>query len=1038
MSSSSSSSSSIAAFVSRHGHPPAVLRTLRLLVLEDCTVPFVVRYRQEATGGAQGAAVGAWLLSFRDFQALRKKARAAVAELEARADGSLTPGLRQKFHACASLQELEDLWLPFRKERSSRAQKAAALQLEPVARRVWSQAGGGKEGGGGNEGGGGGSSDSWLYRAARDAVAREENLHSQEDVFAGVVDILANFFSQRPEVRVNLRRLVWSNGMMRGKLKKTATASGTGKPTKAAAGKHSSSSNHGRGKKTGVYDFYDDWSCNLRSVRPHQTLALERGAREKALTVTIKIRPLNDNRGGHSSYGSSSSPETPAERLRRYVVRQIRSAAGVPFHKDKSRRRCERLLDEAAAEAWTRLVRPALFREARKSLMDNAEKHAISCFASNLSSLLLQPPLPAARPDSAKSVAMRTVLGVDPGFRAGCKLAAVDAQGRVLDTCTVYPHPPRRRTAEAHDVMKRLCMKHGIGLIAIGNGTASRETEALIADMIARWRTGSGAPSSSSSSSSSSTSSTTTNVPQYANVNEAGASVYSTSTSASKEFGANADPLAIGAVSIARRLQDPLSELVKIPPQSIGVGMYQHDVSEKKLADRLEQVVSNVVSDVGVRANSASLDVLRHVSGLNASRAKKIHAHVRASGPLECRKDILKIAGIGKRTYEQCAGFLRIAGGSCPLDNTNVHPESYDVARAVLGLAGCTEFSLVVSSSNSLSKSSAVSAKLGALTDAQLSRVADAEGVSLQRVCETRDFLKKPGALSDPRRGLPGAVMRSGPMGMSELRVGMVLPGTVRSLTSFGAFVDIGVGQDGLLHSKQIERSTSAMVGAGSTLNVTVLAVDPQRKRISLGLEGQSISATGGGASIHRPSNNKKKKQAAAPSRKQAQRPKQQQQQPPQQPRRQQHGYQQQQQQLRKQPHARKMSSKGSGERGGQGHRGKPFTKGRSRGASSSSSSSTQVIDLTSSRNSSKKNLADRITARKITSNNSGSAGGRRRDSGGASHSKHKPSLEERILSRKQGFKKKKHAGGTKRGRDDFSSSGSKNANSKNAKRSRH
>ena len=825
MSAPSTPSSIISAFVSLYKHPPAVMRTLRLLVIDDCTIPFVVRYRQEATGGASGTTVGEWLDSFRQFQDLKKRCDAAISELEKREDTSLTTSLRSKFNSCASVQEFEDLWLPFRKERSSRAQKAAAMQLEPIALRIWSQSRDFENG----------IEDRSLLKEAKHAILREPDLRNQGDFFAAVNDILAHLYSTNPDVRGRLRKIVWSNGVMHSKLRESSAS--TKKKLSAKVKKKTSNNKHGKGRsKVGVYDFYDDFGCNLRSLLPHQTLALERGAREKVLTVTIKIRPLSSRHEQNSSSRSSSS-ETPEQRLRRYIVRQMRHSARIPFQKGASRRQCEKMLDEAAADAWSRLVRPALFREARKKLIEIAEVHAISCFASNLSSILLQPPLPPAQPGNTKSVAMRTVLGIDPGFRAGCKLAVVDAQGRVLETCTIYPHPPQNNVKKSSSVIQSLCAKHGVGLIAIGNGTASRETEALIGDIISHWATVNRTKSTSSFERPS------TIIPQYSIVNEAGASVYSTSASASKEFGTNADPLAIGAVSIARRLQDPLSELVKIPPQSIGVGMYQHDVSEKRLTERLQQVVSNVVSDVGVRVNSASLDLLQHVSGLNVSRAKKIYEHVRKLGPLRCRDEILKVSGIGEKTYKLCAGFLRISGGTCPLDNTNVHPESYTIARKALHLVGCDEFSLVVPTSGSSTRID-LAAKLSSLSEEQLSTVADSEGVSLRHVQDIINFLTKPGALSDPRRGLPGAIVRSGPMNLSELRVGMKLPGTIRTVTSFGAFIDIGVGQDGLLHSKQIEKSKNSLVGAGSSVIVCVLDVDLNRKRISLGLGEQTSVST--------------------------------------------------------------------------------------------------------------------------------------------------------------------------------------------------
>jgi uncharacterized protein len=759
-----------------------VRRALQLIIVEQCTIPFVARYRQSEIGQAHAEDLIKWLKDYQTYEELQKRIHNAIATLEKRSDTSLTSALRHQFRSCKNIQELEDLWLPFKKKTSTRAQKAIEAGLGTIAQSLYS----------------GQCTDESLYQQEQNILRSNPKVHNREAFKTGVNDILAQLFSQDAQVRVWLRRYVWNTGVMHSKAKASSSSSSS---TSSSTSSSSSSSSSSPASTT-----YDGFSSPLRALRPHQTLALERGAKEKKLTVTIKLRPLQTTK--------TQSNKTPTERLHYYIAQRMRDAAGVSFQNNNATRRVDRLLTDSATDAWTRLLRPSLNKAARNKLLDVAKEHAVTCFGANVKSLLLQPPLPTGGGNGYS----RNVLGVDPGFYAGCKLAAIDHLGNVLETTTIYPHSPQRSTRDAQNILLRMICKHNIGTLSIGNGTASRETETLVSRLVGQYNQQSTDGTDGTAG---------IKKVRYIIVNEAGASVYSTSANATAEFGRDTNPLFIGAVSIARRLQDPLSELVKIPPRSMGVGMYQHDLNEKKLDQHLTSVVQAVVSDIGVLVNQASVDVLRYVSGLNKTTAANIHNRVRSRGPLRSREELKSVKGIGARIFEQCAGFLRIPQSTETLDDTNVHPESYALARATLSLAGATL------------ASSTCADKLQQLTSAQRDAVAKRHSVPTLRVAELISFMSQPGALSDPRRHIPPAAMREGPMKLSDIKVGTLLNGTVRNLTSFGAFVDIGVGTDGLLHATQMDRTVT--MGAGMTLKVVVLEVDLQRKRIALGREGGHV-----------------------------------------------------------------------------------------------------------------------------------------------------------------------------------------------------
>jgi uncharacterized protein len=517
----------------------------------------------------------------------------------------------------------------------------------------------------------------------------------------------------------------------------------------------------------GTYQLYYDFEAQVSRLRPHQILALNRGEDEGVLRVRVQVRDHD-----------------------------WMSAIGGSFHIDR-RSPLSRQLVAAASDAAQRLLLPAIERDVRRILTERAEEHAIGVFAENLRALLSQPPLMG-----------HTVLGIDPGFRTGCKVAVVDPSGKVLDTATIYPHEPQKQWREASSILKRLIARHDVTLIAIGNGTASRETEQLVAELIRKRGDDAAAL-------------------RYLIVDEAGASVYSASPLARAELPAM-DVSLRGAVSIARRVQDPLAELVKIDPKSLGVGMYQHDVNQTQLAEALDAVVESVVNRVGVDVNTASPALLTYIAGLGPTLAERIVAYRDEHGPFPTRAAIKNVSGIGPKTFEQAAGFLRVRGGEQPLDATAIHPESYDVAEAVLARAGLSAEAPPDERERALAT----------LREQQpLSALADALGVGVPTLTDILEQLGRPGR--DPREDLPAPILRSDVLSMDDLGEGMRLKGTVRNVVDFGAFVDIGVKQDGLLHRSKIPADVQLQVG--DVIDVEILRLEPERGRIGLGWPGEQL-----------------------------------------------------------------------------------------------------------------------------------------------------------------------------------------------------
>jgi len=571
-----------------------------------------------------------------------------------------------------------------------------------------------------------------------------DDVPTVEDALAGARDIVAETISDHSEVRRTTREKALKWGLLR--------CNKTGKAD----------------DPRGVYENYYDFEQRVERLRPHQVLAIDRGEADEVLRVRVEV-----------------------------AERDWQTTINAHFRPDRNSPLADQLV-LATDDAAQRLLLPAIERDVRRILTEQAGAHAIAVFADNLRSLLSQPPL-----------ADQTVLGIDPGYRTGCKVAVVDPTGKVLDTATIYPHPPQEQRDAALDTLTTLIVQHGVTLIAIGNGTASRETEGLAAELIRSRFSHPKSPISDL---------------RYLIVSEAGASVYSASPLARAEL-PNMDVGMRGAVSIARRVLDPLAELVKIDPKSIGVGMYQHDIDQAQLAEALDDVVESVVNQVGVDVNTASPALLAHVAGIGPKLAEHIVAHRDANGPFRNRRALMEVSGLGPKTFEQAAGFLRVRDGDNPLDSSAIHPESYAVAKAVLKRAGVTIQATPAK----------LKAALNALQERQrLEALAVELGTGLPTLTDIFEQLIRPGR--DPREDLPAPILRSDVLTMEDLAAGLRLKGTVRNVVDFGAFVDVGVKQDGLLHRSKIPPGTRLKVG--DVIEVVVLRVEPERGRIGLGWPG--------------------------------------------------------------------------------------------------------------------------------------------------------------------------------------------------------
>ncbi len=686
------------------------------LIDEGNTIPFIARYRKEVTGSLDDEVLrnlDERLKYLRNLEDRKETVLASIREQE-----KLTPELEAQIKAAKTMVAVEDLYRPYRQKRRTRASIAKERGLEPLADLIWLQ-----------------MVNEPVENLAQAYISEEKEVLTAEEAIAGAKDILAERISDNADYRTYIRKATAEQGIIRSQAKDEAAES--------------------------VYEMYYSYEEPVKKCAGHRVLALNRGEKEKILTVKI---------------------DAPQETILRYL--------------DKQTIVCDNqyttpLLKEIVEDSYSRLIAPAIEREIRNDLTENAETGAIKVFGRNLEQLLMQPPITG-----------QVVLGWDPAFRTGCKLAVVDETGKVLDTVVIYPTAPQNKVAAAKETLKKLIKKYHISLISVGNGTASRESEKIIVELLKE-------------------------IPeqvQYIIVNEAGASVYSASKLATEEF-PNFDVGQRSAASIARRLQDPLAELVKIDPKSIGVGQYQHDMNQKNLSEALQHVVEDCVNKVGVDLNTASASLLEYISGISKAIAKNIVVYREENGAFTDRKQLLKVTKLGPKAYEQCAGFMRIQNGKNPLDTTSVHPESYGAATALLKQLGYQAADIASGGLAGLSKKIHDYKKLAA----QL----DVGEITLRDIVKE---LEKPAR--DPRDEMPKPILRTDVLEMEDLKPGMVLKGTVRNVIDFGAFVDIGVHQDGLVHISQITdryiKHPLEAVSVGDIVEVKVLSVDVAKKRIGL------------------------------------------------------------------------------------------------------------------------------------------------------------------------------------------------------------
>ncbi len=689
------------------------------LIDEGCTIPFISRYRKEATGALndeQLRKLSERLTYLRNLDDRKSTVTASIEE-----QGKMTPELKKQIDDVTTMVALEDLYRPYKQKKRTRAAIARERGLDGLAMIIRLCA-----------------TKLSLDEEAAPYVNPDKEVPTIKDAVNGALDIIAEEISDNADFRAHIRNITFKEGLLVSSARDSEAVS--------------------------VYEGYYDFTSPVSKMTGYRTLAINRGEKEKFLTVKI---------------------EAPVDKIISYLEKHI-------IIKDNPN--TVPALKNAIADSYARLIAPSIERDIRSELTSEAEDGAITVFGKNLEQLLMQPPITG-----------QTVLGWDPAFRTGCKLAVSDPTGKILDTVVIYPTAPQNKVSEAKAILKKLIAKYNITLISCGNGTASRESEAIISDLIKE-------------------------IPQdvhYVIVNEAGASVYSASELASKEF-PQFDVGQRSAASIARRIQDPLAELVKIDPKAIGVGQYQHDMNQRKLDDTLGGVVEDCVNKVGVDLNTASAALLEHISGITGTIAKNIVAYREANGKFMSRRDLLKVPKLGPKAYEQCAGFMRITGGKNPLDATSVHPESYEAATAILKKTGFTPEDITSGNIKGLS-----------LIISDYKKLSDELGVGEFTLKDIVKELEKPGR--DPRDEMPKPILKSDVLSMEDLKPGMLLTGTVRNVIDFGAFVDIGVHQDGLVHVSQMSdkkfvKHPMEIVSVGDIVRVKVLNVDIAKKRIQLSM----------------------------------------------------------------------------------------------------------------------------------------------------------------------------------------------------------
>lgn len=687
------------------------------LIDEGNTIPFIARYRKEATGSMNDEVLRNFHERLLYLRNLEEKKQQVIATIEAQ--GKLTEELKGQILDAKTLVTVEDLYRPYRPKRRTRATIAKERGLEPLANTILLQ-----------------MTDKPLEMEAAIYISDEKGVPDAAAAIDGAKDIIAESISDEADYRTYIRKLTFKEGKLISKAKDE--------------------------KAQTVYEMYYNYEEPVAKMAGYRTLAVNRGESEKVLTVKI---------------------EAPADKILGYLEKKIIT------RENPNTTEC---LKAVVRDSYERLIAPAIEREIRNELTANAEDGAIKVFGKNLQQLLMQPP-----------IAGKVVLGWDPAFRTGCKLAVVDATGKVLDTVVIFPTEPQKKIKEAKEVLKKLIEKYNIELISLGNGTASRESEQVIVELLKELR----------------------RPVQYVIVNEAGASVYSASKLATEEF-PNFDVGQRSAASIARRLQDPLAELVKIDPKAIGVGQYQHDMNQKKLGEALGGVVEDCVNRVGVDLNTASASLLEYISGVSKTIAKNIVAYREENGRFNSRKELLKVAKLGPKAFEQCAGFMRITGGGDLLDATGVHPESYEATKKFCEKYGSTVEAFIGDKASNFKCS-------------DWKKLAEELGVGEITLKDIVKELGKPGR--DPREDMPLPVLRTDVLDMKDLKEGMILKGTVRNVIDFGAFVDIGVHQDGLVHiskmtNKKFIKHPMEVVSVGDIVEVKVLSVDIAKKRIQLSM----------------------------------------------------------------------------------------------------------------------------------------------------------------------------------------------------------
>ncbi len=695
------------------------------LIDDGNTIPFIARYRKEATGGLsdeQLRDLGERLTYLRNLDARKEEVKKAIENQE-----KLTPEIETALELAKTLAEVEDIYRPYKQKKRTRATIAKEKGLEPLAEIIYEQ-----------------KDIMSIEELAKAYIDLEKGVESIEEAINGAKDIIAEKIADEPKFRKESKRLCYRDGLM---------------ITKATKEEKSN------------YEMYYEFSEKINRIPSHRILAINRGEKEEFLKVKM---------------------EKPEEQILSYIEKAI-------IKEEKSP--CGIILKETIEDSWKRLIEPSIEREIRADLTQKAEEQAIKVFGQNAKQLLLGAPLKGL-----------TVIGFDPAYRTGCKIAVIDETGKVLDTTTIYPTEPQNDVEGAKKVLINLIIKYHVDMFAIGNGTASRESEMFVADVIKEVRE------------------KYQKEVHYAIVSEAGASVYSASKLATEEY-PDINVSLRGAISIARRLQDPLAELVKIEPKAIGVGQYQHDVNQKNLSESLTGVVEDAVNRVGVDVNTATPSLLSYVSGINKTIANNIVKYRDEQGKLKERKELLKVPKLGKVAYEQCAGFIRIFDGKNPLEITAVHPESYEVAEKLLKIIGYDKKDL-----QNKEKLAEMREKLKQVNLKEMATKLEVGEMTLKDIMEE---LSKPGR--DPREEMPKPVLRSDVLKFEDLREGQILTGTVRNVIDFGAFVDVGVKHDGLVHisemSESFVKNPSDVVSVGDIVKVKVIGVDQERQKVKLSMK---------------------------------------------------------------------------------------------------------------------------------------------------------------------------------------------------------